>query len=117
MVTKEIFTQLALSLPESAEAPHFDNTSFRINKKIFATLSAKNNTACVKLTDIDQSAFCSFDPTIIYPVPNKWGRQGWTNINLDKVQEEMLLDALTTAYSCIAPKRLAQAYKDRNSIL
>lgn len=29
--------RLALALPETAEAPHFDHTSFRAKKKIFAT--------------------------------------------------------------------------------
>jgi hypothetical protein len=42
--------------------------------------------------------FSAFDKTVIYPVPNKWGKQGWTFVELDKVEEETLIDALTTAY-------------------
>jgi hypothetical protein len=34
------FKALAISFPEvSVEAPHFDKTSFRVKKKIFATLN------------------------------------------------------------------------------
>ena len=37
MVTIDIFRKLALSFPEATEGPHFEKTSFRGKKKIFAT--------------------------------------------------------------------------------
>ncbi len=92
---------MALSLPETDEHPHFENASFRVRKKIFATLNEKHNRACVKLTELDQSTFCLYDKEVMYPVPNKWGKQGWTNINLAKIPEEMLKDALETAYHTV----------------
>ena len=98
MVSIKNFRELALSLPETEERPHFEKTSFRVRNKIFATLSEETYLAVVKLSDIDQSVFCSFDKTIIYPVDNKWGKQGWTVIDLKKVRKDMLKDALTTAY-------------------
>jgi hypothetical protein len=106
MVNLETFRQIAFSLPEVTEAPHFEKISFRINKKIFATLDVKNNTATVKLSAIDQDVFSAFDNTV-YPVPNKWGKQGWTIINLQIVREDMLTDILKTAYIETAPKKLA----------
>ena len=113
MVTIATFRKLALSFPEAVELPHFESASFRIRKKIFATLSVKNKRACLKLSEINQSVFSSFDKTIIYPVPNKWGKQGWTFVELAKVKKVILKDALTTAYCEIAPKRLSQNYLDR----
>jgi hypothetical protein len=110
MVSKEEFRMLALSFAEVIEQPHFENTSFRVNKKIFATLNVKENRVCLKFNEIDQSVFASFDKTIIYPVPNKWGKQGWTLINLARIEREMLIDALTTAYCTIAPPRLKKIY-------
>ena len=107
MVNAETFRQLALSLPEVIETPHFEKTSFRVSKKIFATFDVINNTATVKLSAIDQDVFSAFDNTIIYPVPNKWGKQGWTNINLQAVREDMFTDILKTAYMETAPKNLA----------
>ena len=41
MVTVGTFRQMALSHPGAVELPHFDRTSFRLNKKIFATLDEK----------------------------------------------------------------------------
>jgi predicted DNA-binding protein (MmcQ/YjbR family) len=107
VIPVETFRKVALTLPEATEAPHFENTSFKVSKKIFATLNAPQNRATVKLSAIDQDVFCAFDNTVIYPVPNKWGKQGWTHINLETVREDMLTDLLKTAYREVAPKRLA----------
>jgi predicted DNA-binding protein (MmcQ/YjbR family) len=90
---------LASSFPDVTVEPHFENTAFKIKKKIFATINPKANRACVKLNAIDQDAFSAFDNTIIYPVPNKWGKIGWTNIDLSKVKKSVVADALKTAYN------------------
>ncbi len=106
MVDLKTFRKLASALPEVEEAPHFEKTSFRVKKKIFVTLDVAAFRACVKLTEIDQSVF-STSPAI-YPVPNKWGKQGWTFIELKKVNRKLLEDALHTAYCTVAPKKLAE---------
>ncbi len=111
MVTIQAFTKLALSFPETTEQPHFEKTSFRAGKKIFATLDIKNRLACIKLSPLDQNVFSAFDNSIIFPVSNKWGQQGWTFINLKKIRKDMLTDALTTAYCEVAPKKLAALFK------
>jgi predicted DNA-binding protein (MmcQ/YjbR family) len=105
MVSIDTFRAMALSLPGTEEAPHFEKTSFRINKKIFATLNVAENRICIKLSPIDQSVFCLYDKTVIYPVPNKWGTQGWTLVNLAKIKKAMLKDALTTAYNEVAGRK------------
>jgi hypothetical protein len=107
MINVEAFRQIALSLPEVTEEPHFEKTSFRINKNIFATAVPEHSRATVKLSPSDQDIFCTFDSAIIYPVPNKWGKQGWTHVNLQAVHKEMLTEILKAAYCEIAPKHLA----------
>lgn len=110
MISFDTFRKIALSFEETEEQPHFDKTSFRVKKKIFATLNQKEVRACLKFSEVDQYTFCRFDAEVIYPVPNKWGKQGWTLINLAKIDEEMLKDALTTAYCNVAPEALAKKY-------
>ena len=107
MVIIETFRQMALAFPDVVELPHFDRASFRINKKIFATLLEKDSLAMVKLSALDQSVFCAFDKTIIYPVPGGWGLKGATYINLKKIKKAMLKDALTVAYSTVPGKNTA----------
>lgn len=108
MITLEFFRELALSLPETTEEPHFEKTSFRVKKKIFATYDDINKRACVKLSEIDQDVFSSIDRTIIFPVDNKWGKQGWTLIEMNKVQKDVFADALLNAYCTVAPKKLSE---------
>jgi hypothetical protein len=96
------------------QQPHFEKLSFRVKKKIFATLDSHAKQAVLKLSLIDQSVFSNFDPSVIYPVNGAWGKQGWTKIELKKVRKGMLVDALTTAYCTVAPKTLAQKYQPEN---
>jgi predicted DNA-binding protein (MmcQ/YjbR family) len=108
MVTIITLRILALSFPETTEEPHFEKTSFRVKGKIFATYDESNNRASIKLSEIEQEVFSKADATSIYPVANKWGKQGWTNIELNKVNEDLFIDAFTTAYCNVAPKKLAE---------
>lgn len=107
MVTIDAFRKIALSFPETTEEPHFEKTSFRVKKKIFATYDEKNKRACIKLSEIDQSVFSASDKSVIFPVDNKWGKQGWTLIEMTKVKKVLFIDALNTAYREVAPKKLA----------
>jgi len=105
MVSIETFKQLTLSFPEVQELPHFEKASFRVNKKIFATLAEKTGIAMLTLSLVDQSVFCSFDKTIIYRVPGAWGAKGCTYVDLKKIKKAMLKDALGCAYKNIIAKK------------
>lgn len=113
MVTLDSLRKLALSFPETTEEPHFDKVSFRVKKKIFATYSDKNKQASIKLSESDQDVFCVADRTIIYPVGNKWGKQGWTIIEMEGVHKDLFADALQTAYCEVAPKKLADQIRQK----
>lgn len=108
MIKITAIRKLALSFPEATESPHFEKTSFRVKGKIFATYDQPNERLCVKLSEIDQDVFASTDKTIIYPLANKWGKQGWTFIEMKKVHKDLFVDVLTTAYCTVAPKKLAE---------
>ena len=108
MVSLETVRKLALSFPEAEEKPHFERASFRVKKKIFATLSEKESRCVVKLSLIDQSVFTASNNGIIYPVKGSWGKQGFTVIELKKVRKALFVDALTTSYCVVAPEKLAR---------
>ena len=98
-MTAEEFREMALSFPGTVENPHFDRIAFKVEKRrIFATLHDLSETVNIKLSEIDQPIFSSYDSKSVYPVPNKWGLQGWTTFDLKAVPKELLLDALDTAY-------------------
>jgi hypothetical protein len=93
------FVELAKSFPDVEEQKHFEKRAFKIKKKrIFCTLDDKDKKATVKLSAVDQSVYTQIDPAIIYPVPNKWGKQGWTFVELPKITVTLMREILETAY-------------------
>lgn len=102
MITTADIRKLVAVLEGAEELPHFEKISFRVKKKIFATLDEKSNLLCVMLSPIDQSAFCAYDREVVFPVPNAWGKKGATYIDLKRVKKSVLKDAITTAYQCKA---------------
>jgi diamine N-acetyltransferase len=101
----QIVKDSAMSFPNVTIAPHFDKTSFRINNKIFATWDFKANRLCLKLSEKDQDIFGLFDNNLIYPVPNKWGKQGWTLVESVGIPKEMIIDLVRTAYEEVSSKK------------
>lgn len=114
MIKPEEVRKFSLEFEGAEEAPHFDKVSFRIKKKIFATLNVPENRACLKLSLIDQDVFSKTNPDIIFPVPNAWGKQGWTLVSLSKVRKTVFRDALTCAFCNVAPAALAAKYQQFN---
>ena len=108
MVSLKTARQLALTFEQAEEQPHFEKPSFRVKKKIFLTLNEKLNRACIKLPEIVQDIFTKIDQKMIYPVPNKWGKQGWTLIELKLIKKDFSSEALTASYCHDGPKGLAE---------
>lgn len=102
----DFFRSYSLSLPETTEAPHFEKTSFRVRKKIFATYDLTTQFACMKLSEKDQDLFCLIDSELIFPVPNNWGKQGWTLAKIEHLDKEVIKDLLWASYNQVAPKKL-----------
>jgi len=107
MATFGTLEKIALAFPEVSVEPHFEKISFRVKKKIFATYGEKEDKVVVKLSENDQDSFSSLSPNI-YQVDNKWGKHGWTNIELNAVSQGLLAKILTTSYCEVAPKKLAE---------
>src|ERR1700744_3228377 len=105
MVDIETARQMALALPGAEEGDHFGLPSFKVNKRIVATLWVKENQMMIKLPLIDQTIFSSFDKNTIYPVPNKYGGMGCTFFELSLISPEMLQDALNTAWRKVMEKK------------
>ena len=108
MITFAMLKELAFSFPEVTEEPHFEKISFQVKKKIFVAWNENINKATIKLSEIDQAAFLAASGGTISPVNNKWGKQGWTTIDMKRVNADLFKDAVTTSYCQVAPKKLAK---------
>jgi hypothetical protein len=98
-VTVSDFRRVALSLPGAVESEHMGNPDFRVEGRIFCTLSlAKEGYGVLKLTPEQQVGMVEDAPEVFSPVPGGWGRMGMTRVRLDAVGEAMLEGALRTAW-------------------
>lgn len=108
LVNGDQFRKLALSLPNTSEAPHFDKAAFRTPKRSFATLAADALTVNLKLEPEHQAALVEARPDAFEIIPGGWGRQGWTTLTLAKISvaeaKTVLVDAHATASADIARK-------------
>jgi len=102
----DLFRRLALALPEAQESSHMGNPDFRLNDRIFATLSAQDRgLGTLKLTLEQQQSFITEMPDIFEPVHGGWGRMGMTFVDLRRVDEATLHGALTAAYNNVKAKQ------------
>jgi hypothetical protein len=104
MATGEDLRRAALAIEGTTEAPHFDRAAFKVDR-IYVTLAADGRTANFKFTPDEQEFKCMLAPEAFAPVPNAWGRQGWTTANLSKLGPADLHDALRTAWANAHKKR------------
>jgi hypothetical protein len=106
MITGETFEKMALSFPNTGQKSHFDRIGYNVTgKRMFATYLTENNTANIFLTPDEQAIFCRMDSKNIYPVPNKWGENGATTFDLNKVAKELVHEALISAHDNVIKKR------------
>jgi hypothetical protein len=98
MTTGRDLRRIALSLEGTTEAPHFDRTAFKV-VRTYVTLAADGRSANFKLTPEEQEFKCMMAPEAFAPVPNAWGRQGWTTATLSKLGAAELRNALEMAWA------------------
>ena len=110
-MTSDQFRRAALSLPEVEEGGHQGHPDFRVNGKIFATLSYPDEGwGMVKLTPEQQHYYAKDYPDVFVPVKGAWGRGGATSVHLKAVSKDAMQRAIAAAWRNTAPKRLAEQF-------
>lgn len=108
-MTSKAFRTLALSLPEAHEEPHFERTSFRVGKKIFATMTADGTEAMVRVAPRERLyALLKSHSEVFFSYGGWTERNGSVGIKLARVDADLLRDLLIDSWRHIASKR-AQA--------
>lgn len=104
MTTGRDLRRLALALEGTTEAPHFDRAAFKV-ARTYVTLAADGRTANFKFTPDEQEFKCMMAPDAFAPIPNAWGRQGWTMAALSKLSATELKSTLEMAWAHALPKK------------
>ena len=104
MADSQTFTRIAMTLPGTVSAPHFDRTAFKV-KRTFATLAADGMSANIRFTPDEQEFKCQLAPEIFEAIDNGWGRQGWTTMQLRAATEQDIAAALEMAHAHAVQKK------------
>ena len=98
--------KFALSLPEAAEAPHFDYSSFRVRGKIFATVPPDGRHVHIFIGDEDREPALELHPEFLEKL--LWGgKVVGVRCILAKADAEVVKALLRQAWRRKAPKALA----------
>ena len=105
-MTGAAFRKLALSLPEATEAPHFERASFRVGKKIFATMTSAGEEAMVRVAPRQKlHALLEGQPDVFFSYGGWTERNGSLGVRLARVDATQLRELLVESWAHVATKR------------
>jgi hypothetical protein len=100
---------LALALPETHEEPHFDLTSFRVGKKIFATAPLDGDQLRIFVDESETKASVADDPNVYEEL--WWGRRlVGLGVALSTADPDRVAELLEESWRRKAPKKIVAAY-------
>lgn len=112
-MTAEDMRALALSLPDAVELETWGHPTFRVRKKMFATMAPDGSSATVKATLPEQSALIQSRPDV-FSVPAYVGHHGWVSARLAGVDPDEMWELVVEAWRMTAPKRMVAAFDAAN---
>ncbi len=108
-MTPEAFRKAALKREGVVESAHQDHPDFRLNGRVFASLSPEGQGwAMVKLAPEEQEAFVRNDPAVFSPFTGAWGKAGCTRIVLASAPAAAVGAALLMAWRLAAAAKPAK---------
>lgn len=110
-MTADGFRKLALSFPEAHEEPHMARTSFRVGKKIFATMNEDETEGVITKVEPRERLYrlAEEKPRQFFTMGG-WSRMGALGIKLAHADEALVRELLEASWRRIAPKRALAAF-------
>ena len=103
-MTADEFFAIGLALPLVKEARQDGARVLRIRGKVAATVSPDGGLACLKLTRAMQDEILPAIEAAFY-ARGRWGRLGWTDVNLAALGQRDARDLLELAWMAAVPMR------------
>jgi hypothetical protein len=104
-MTGAAFRKLALSFEGAHEEPHFDRTSFRVGKRIFATMTSDEKEAMVPVKPLEQTrALLEARPEMFFSHGGFTDRFGSLGVRLAKADAKLVATLMQEAWERVKPK-------------
>jgi hypothetical protein len=101
--------RLALALPEATEQDHHGMVSFRVDKKIFATVPDADHVR-IMVSEPEILAAVAENPLVCEPM--YWGKRlACVAVDVRRAAPELVQELLTEAWLRKAPKRLVEGFE------
>lgn len=104
-VTAKRVRELVALLPEALEGAHHSHPDFRVQKKIFATLSEAEDRAALRLAQHEARELSTSQPDVFRLVSDR-EPYSWVSVLLAAVSEDAFGDLLEEAWKLRASDRL-----------
>jgi hypothetical protein len=104
-MTPAALRRFALSLPDAHEEPHFDRTSFRVKKRIFATMTRDGKEAMVRVPLEAVHALMESYPEVFFSY-GKWTTNGGAiGVRLAAVDAALMKQLLTDSFERVGASK------------
>jgi hypothetical protein len=104
-MTSAAFRALALSMEGAHEEPHFARTSFRVGKKIFATMTADGDEIMVPVHPVERCLeILSSDPSLFIDYGGWTRRLGSLGMRLRLVDAQLVRPLVQEGWARVARK-------------
>ena len=105
MITLDQVRNIAMSLPEVTEEPHFEYTSFRVRGKIFATAPPDGEFLHLFVPETEREVALAAEPDFLEAL--HWGtRVAGLRVLLPSAKPQVVSKLLSQAWAAKAPKKL-----------
>jgi hypothetical protein len=110
-MTADDFRHIALSMPGAMEGAHMGHPDFRVNGRIFASLHTNDSRGMVSLAADEQEQLLREHQAMFVPSSGAWGRQGCTDVKLDRADARAVRGAMILAWERTAALPAPKASK------
>jgi len=104
MVSLEAYRTAALALAEVSEVEHFGMLAFQRGKTRFAAFDPKKGVLSLRLPLTDSVRTDGIARGVLVPAPGKYGAEGWTSVDLERMEWTEFAGLLETAHAGAVPK-------------
>lgn len=103
------FDELEQQLPSLGNFSFSDRKgirSYKFKGAVFLTINREQLRICLRLPAVEQSVFIDFAPGVIWKVPNQWGSYGWTLFSIEKLEWEVVQEAIVVAMNFVIERKI-----------
>jgi len=98
MVSLDVFRKLVMDLPEVEESVHAKMVMFGVRRKRFASFDPRSGDVALKLPRADPDRLQGLEQEFLAEIPGRYGSEGWTLVELEKIGKREFVKLLETAH-------------------